>query len=365
MLNKYNIRALSHDDIPGVAALLMRISQDHRWRGQLDCEAYFRHVLFDSPWRDAEIPSWVARSGDEIVGFWAILPRPMELDGRRIRVAVACQAAIDPRHRKSLVVFQLAKACLSGPQDLTLADGANADSNRLWSVFNGTNSLLYGLHWIRLLRPARYVLSELDERAILPHAVAVAARPLGALVDMAAARLDSNLHDNHVADVAENDLDPVTMLSHLTQVMHDNELRPVYDQDSLRWLLEEAASKSSLGTLRSRAVRSEGRLKGWYLYYLRPGATSEVLQIAACRGAFGDVLACLFADAMRGGAAALRGRVDPRHISELSDRHCWMRRWECFVLVHSRRPDVLDAIQRGRAALSRLEGEWWLRFRGA
>jgi hypothetical protein len=67
----------------------------------------------------------------------------------------------------------------------------------------------------------------------------------------------------------------------------------------------------------------------------------------------------------RNGAAAVRGRLDPRHVDALSARHCWFRREGAGVLLHSRRADVSDAFRRGDAALSRLEGEWCLRFPAA
>jgi hypothetical protein len=165
--------------------------------------------------------------------------------------------------------------------------------------------------------------------------------------------------------IERRELEPAVLLSHMADVLHDIDLRPIYDLDSLTWLLGEASDKTSLGTLRARVVCRNGIPIGWYLYYLRPGAASEVLQIAARKGAFDVVLRCLLEEAKAGGASALRGRLDPRYLEELSVRHCWMRREGSAVLVHSRRPDVLDAIQRGSALLSRLEGEWWLRFRGA
>jgi hypothetical protein len=33
-------------------------------------------------------------------------------------------------------------------------------------------------------------------------------------------------------------------------------------------------------------------------------------------------------------------------------------------LAHSRHPEIVAAIQQGDAMLTRLEGEWWLRFQG-
>ena len=155
------------------------------------------------------------------------------------------------------------------------------------------------------------------------------------------------------------------MLAHLPAVADGSALQPEYDARSLAWLLEQTACKVRHGKLRARAVLESGRrLIGWYLYYLRAGGVSEVVQIAACNGSFGRVLQRLLADAWRQGAAAVRGRLDPRHVQEFSDRQCWFRREGTWTLVHSRHADVTAAINQGNAFLSRLEGEWWLRFQG-
>jgi len=54
------IRVLTKDDVPAAAALFARVYPQHRWHSQAACEAYFRDMLFDNPWRDPEQPSWVA-----------------------------------------------------------------------------------------------------------------------------------------------------------------------------------------------------------------------------------------------------------------------------------------------------------------
>ena len=46
---------------------------------------------------------------------------------------------------------------------------------------------------------------------------------------------------------------------------------------------------------------------------------------------------------------------------ELSSSHCGFT-WPGGVLVQSRNKDILDVIHRGNAFLTRLEGEWWMRF---
>jgi hypothetical protein len=359
------IRIFAEDDVPAVAALFERVYPDQRWPSRAACEAYFREILFGNPWRDPELPSWVAEEDGRIAGFAGVVPRPMLFRGRAIRAAVGCQFMVDPNRRHGLTAMQLARAALSGSQDLFIADGANDLSRQMWTALGGTAPLLYNLHWTRPLRPARFALSLLEERRTLPPLLTLPARPLGALADALAARLLPDRLNREEVDLAEDTLDVPAMLSHLPDVADGNALQPQYDAHALAWLLEQTARKARHGKLRARAVLEGGRrLIGWYLYYVRAGGVSEVVQVAACNGSFGRVLQRLFVDAWRHGAAAVRGRLDPRHVQELSDRHCWFRREGTWTLVHSRHADLAAAIHQGNAFLSRLEGEWWLRFQG-
>ena len=359
------IRVLSEDDVPAAAALFARVYPQLRWHSQTACESYFREMLFDNPWRDPELPSWVAEQDGRIFGMQAVMPRPMRFQGRTLRVAVSCQFMVDPDKRRSLTALQLIQAYLSGPQDLSLADGANDQARHLWVAIGGTAPLLYSLHWTRMLRPARYTLSLLEERGGIARPVSLAARPLCAIADALAAWLPPNRFLREDDNFSEDTLDPAAMLSHFPDVMCGASLQPVYDARSLAWLLEQAGRKTRHGKLRSRVVLgSKQRPIGWYLYYLNAGDVSEVVQIAALDGSFDQVLQRLLADAWKNGAAALRGRLEPRFVQELSDRHCWLRREGSWTLVHSRHADVTAAIQQGDAFLSRLEGEWWMRFVG-
>jgi len=166
-------------------------------------------------------------------------------------------------------------------------------------------------------------------------------------------------------DLAEETLDPAAMMSHFVDIMGGSALQPVYDAGTFAWLLEQTGGKTRHGNLRSRAVFDGKRqLIGWFLYYSNAGGVSEVVQVAARDGSFDQVLQRLLADAWKNGAAALRGRLEPRFVQELSDRHCWLRREGSWTLIHSRHADVMAAIQQGDAFLSRLEGEWWMRFAG-
>jgi hypothetical protein len=358
------LRIFTEDHIPAVAALFERIYPDQRWTSQPAYEAYFREMFFNNPWSELELPSWVVEENGRIAGFLGVVPRRMCLRGRPLRVAVSCQFVVDPAKRHSLTALQLAKAYLSGPQDLTIADGANELSRRIWTALGGTAPLLYNLHWTRLLRPAQHLLSVLEGRGKFSSALTLPVRPLSALADALFPRLRPNGFERE-AELAEDALQPSAMVTHLPDIMGGNSLRPMYDVRALTWLLEQAARKTRHGTLRARAVLDDERhLIGWYLYYVQAGGVSEVLQVAARDGAFDRVLRRLLADAWRHGATAVRGRLEPRHVQELSDRHCWLRREGPWTLAHSRHADVAAAIEQGDAFLSRLEGEWWLRFLG-
>jgi hypothetical protein len=89
----------------------------------------------------------VAEENGRISGLYAVLPRQMLFRGRPIRVAVGCQFMVDPDRRHSLTALQLVKACLSGPQDLTLTNGGSDTSRCTWIGIGGTAPLLYSLHW--------------------------------------------------------------------------------------------------------------------------------------------------------------------------------------------------------------------------
>src|SRR5262245_15937026 len=102
----------------------MRAHPEQGWP-PAGCEAYFREILLANPWRDLGLPSWVAEEDGRMAGFAGVLPRRMAFRGRSIRVAVGCQFMVDPGRRHGLTAVQLARAALSGPQDLFIADGAN------------------------------------------------------------------------------------------------------------------------------------------------------------------------------------------------------------------------------------------------
>jgi len=358
------VRPVELGDIPAIVRLFERVFPNHGWTSRSACEAYFREVFFESPCRDDSLPSWLAEDAGQAVGFCGILPRRMEFRGQSISVAVGTTFMVDPDRRNSLAAMRLLTAYLSGPQDLTFADGATDQARNLWIRAGGHAPLGYNLHWLRPLRPARQILAMLGARGAIPRVLRYGLQPFAAAVDLLAARLPPNkmLRDSEDLSTAAA-LEPADVVAEFRSMVHGKALVPVYEQSVVEWLFEHAVSRAAHGSFRARRVVAQGRgICGWYVYYVRRGSVGEVVQLCARPGAYDTVLAHLLADAWRQGATAVRGRLDPDRALELADRHCWLRWDGPATLVHSRHPEIVDAILRGDAFFSRFEGEWWLRF---
>jgi hypothetical protein len=354
------LRAFRSDDAAAVAALHARLYPEGGWASQAARASYFREVLLHNPWYEPDMPSWVAHDGDRIAGFFGVLPRRMVYGGREIRVAVACQFMVDPDRRRGFTALELLRRYLSGPQQLSVADGANDSTRVLWEAAGGLSSALHGLHWVRVLRPAR----ALWHRASSRHGLRVLA-PLGA---PAASLLDACMRPfapaRPDATLRESELGPDALLAALQAHGLAFALRPHYTLAELQWLLTQVKAKRRHGELQTCLLRDAGgRTAGWFLYYLNR-ATSQVIQVAARRDDLPAVMGALFHHAWRRGAAALEGRMEPALANVVENTRCRLVSRGIRTLLHARDPELLLALLRGDAFFSRLEGEWWMRFPG-
>jgi hypothetical protein len=329
-----------------------------------ELKTYFRRLFFENPWYDEELTSLVyLEDGSKISGFYGVVPRRMRMKGRPIRVAVSSQFMVDPSVRNRLAAVELQSAFFAGPQDLSLTDGANEASRKIWEGLGGFSAFPYSVHWTRLLRPTRYFLERWKERG-LTSLVQLALLPVSMVADyLATHRRGAPFYQTEQSP--EEDLTWEMLIAHLPKFATTKSLCPDYDERSLRWLLEQASEKQSHGKLHKALVRDgDGWIVGWYIYYLNPHGISQVLQIVATKHSIRRVLDQLFFHAWRLGAYAISGRLDPEFITSLSAERCLFSFNGLQMLVHSRDADLREAIQQGDAFLTRLEGEWWMRLQG-
>jgi hypothetical protein len=355
-----HVRSLIADDIPALAKLHASVFSENSDLSIAQRQSYLRQVFLEGPWHGTPLSSLVCEDEyDGVVGFLGVIPRPMALGGRSIVVAVGSQFMVAPNHRG--LGIKLLKTFLAGPQHLSLTDGPSSVLLKVWKALGGTESPLHSIHWTRPLRPTRYVWSLAVERAAMPP-IASVARPLCSALDSLITRTRRSPFRIPPAPPGD-ELTVDTLVDSLDEVAPRAGLRPVYERESMTWLLEMAERKTYLGDLHRVSVRnSANEVVGWYLCYLKRGGRCEVLQMAGRHDAVELVLDHLFYHAWRRGALAVSGRLQADFFEALKAKRCIFHGGGAPLLVYSRQHDLIEAVRAGDAFLTRLDGEWWMPF---
>lgn len=361
-----HIRPFTETDVPQVASLhRAAFKTADRVDSGLDAyRAYFDRVFLANPVRDAKLPSLVYEEKDgTIVGFLGVVPRRMTISGHQFRAAISSQCVVDPSCQASVVTVRLAKAFLEGEQDISISDDANDTARKIWEGLGGMTSLWHSIYWTRPLRPARFALRFLANRRSLAPLTVAAAAPLARVADAIATSIPrSHLFHPQPQGFSSAELSEQVFLSHLPEFAGVGSLRMEYDEGTFQWLIELARRRKPGGHLHTAVIKKKQTVLGWYLFHMNGTEMAEVLQIAADVSAVPDVLDHLFYDAARQRAIALTGRLEPRFLQALSDKHCVFHRRGPWVLVCARRSDIIRWFQTGDTFFSRFDGEWCLGF---
>jgi hypothetical protein len=356
-----DIRPLERGDLPQVASLYEHVARSGSRTPAPGLAAYFERSFLDSPGADAEIPSLVYVDGNgRIAGFLGSSVRQLIFDGRPIRLGISGQLVTEPDVRARAAGAFLMKEYTKGPQDLTVTDTASETVRRIWEGLGGETSQLACVGWVRLFRPWRFA-GDFIARRRQGDGLA-RARPLWRALDGASTLIAGGMLRPPSANGAEEDLSPQAVAEHLPALAKSFRLRPAYEDESfVGWLLDAVADVRTRGALVARLVRGgDGDVRGWYVYYLRPGGIAQVLQVVGKERDVDAALDHLFHDAYARGASGIQGRVDTHLREALSRRRCVFHASGYLALLNARDAAILHAVQSGRALLTRLEGEWWM-----
>lgn len=358
---KPSIRPLERADVADVASLYEAVARSGSRTPPPGLAASFEETFFEQPWVDPEIPSLVYMDEDgRIAGFLGSSVRRATLDGRSIRVGVSGQLVTEPRVRAAAAGMFLMREYMRGRQDLTISDTASAEVRRIWERLGGDAVQLHCVGWARVFKPARFVGDYLDRRSS-SRRTTVALRTARAFETLTGPLIDRVLKAPRPQSTRSENLTSQAVVENLDAVVRDFRLHLDYEVQYLDWLFHELAEVSLRGELIRRLVRTaDGQVRGWYLYYLVPGAIAQVLQVAAAERDAGEVLDDLFRDAHERGAAGLQGRVEGHLLEGLGQRKCVFHASGYLALVHGRSADALAAVHSGRALLTRADGEWWM-----
>lgn len=349
------IRPLERADLPAVAALYADFMA---WDPQATAPAltaYYARTMLDNPSVDPEIPSLVYDDPqDGVVGVLGSNVRRFTYRDREVRVACDGPLVVHPAHRPRGVGALLLRSYLAGPQDLTADDRAidqvHAMGLRLGAETHGVASV----GWSLVIAPAGFVAGAVVRRATGRER---SSPGLVGRVEAFAKRRRSTAPPSGTAEPLTNE----ALIDLVERLRRPFPLRPRYDDAHLTWLFAEMASANVDGRLVRRLVRADdGRPLGGYVMYVAPQGIAEVVQLAAAERDVPLVLDHLVHDAAAGGAVEVRGRFEHHLLSTLRRRRCRLVAVD-WAMLHGRDPELLAAVHGGRALLTRLDGEWWLR----
>jgi hypothetical protein len=357
-----SIRPLAQADIQQVADLYWTYMLRRKGSTPPGLHSFLRELYFASPFIDEAIPSLVFedKSG-RIVGFLGAMVRKMSVCGQPIKAVFGGNLVVHPDFRSGLAAPRLLTTMMAADHDLSMADSANDVSRKILERMGFRTIPALNIHWARPLQPSRYAIYTVFRSARPVFAgLRFVARPFCNLADSVVVRLVSQFRQTKSA-LHGADLDEETLLQCLSQFRNGYSLWPEYDADSLQWLLDFMKRRPTRGTLRKVVVRDAGqRIVGWYIYYVKPGAVGEVVQIGGDPKFTKEVLGHLFYDAWEHGVIGLHGVVDSRRMADFSDQGCFFTCRGGWTVTASRKPELHRLLERGEGLLSRLDGEWAL-----
>lgn len=357
------VRPLLEDDLPQVADLYWRYMRRRQGSAPHALLPFFKELYLTNPFFDSAIPSLVYQSKEgAVVGFVGRTVRKMSMSGQPIRVIIGGNFVIHPDFRSGLAAPRLMQSFQAVDHDLVMIDSANDISRRITEPMGSLVPAL-NYHWRRPLRPAHYALYGLcyTMPASLSGGVRVVGKLFCGLGDSIAEKLSASPFRRSQPRLQGGEADIETLLQCFLQFRNGYSLWPEYDPDSLQWLLGFMERRPARGKLRRVVLRDDNQhIVGWYIYYVKPGAVGEVVQVGGNLKRTKDILDHLFYDAWERGVIALHGVVDSRRLPDFSDKGCLFTCRGGYALAKSRHPELMKILERGDAFWSRLDGEWCL-----
>jgi GNAT acetyltransferase-like protein len=339
-----HIRPLRESDIVAAARLHQNVFEIADRDGLADRYKKYFTSTFLCP--DRRFESLVHEEQDgRITGFLGVVTREFTWAGGPLHGALSTQFVVDPEARRKLVAVAMMREFFCGPQDFSFTDEANEPSRKIWEMLGGSTLRLHSTNWSAPIRPVEFLLSRkrfgiVSRAAVLADALIVRARQ---------AHLKK-----HESYLEAQPLDARSIAEFTRQ--SGFALKPTYSTDLLRRYLNDRNRGAVL-------VDSKRKVAGWYLYDLDRRGIGELLQVGCTNDNAVNVLAHLFRQAMHDHALILYGRLEPHFSEALPEQFSVLSRRQYRVLVHSRNPKILDTMHSGKAFLSRLDGEWPVRFR--
>lgn len=356
-----SIRLCTPDDLPEVAGLFHKTFRNSRTQTPASLEACLHEVFFQHPWQDAGLPSRLYSCEGRVAGFIGVLPLRMSFRGRQVLAAVPSSIVVDNPARHPLAGARLLRSFINGPQELSISEPLNATTQAMWARLGGHSFASESMEWLRPLRPSELAASLLIGRAasVLP------ARSLARLADRLVGKFTGQAFEptKRRLSASARDASDNELIELVPRFADCYALRPEFDPAALMFVIGHASRNRARGTLHRQVVFDKSGPIGCYIYQGRPGGVAWVLQILTTADAAPSVIDSLIEHAYAHGCVAIKGRTQLRLLEALLDRKCvFLRRHS--AAVHSRNPELLEAVRSGDAVTSGFAAESWTKLIG-
>lgn len=357
----HGVRPVERRDLAQVATIYERVMRSGTDRPPPGLEGAFARQFFDNPHADPALPSLVWEEDGKVEGFIGVHVRRLSFRGAPIRLACAGQFVVLPESRPRGAGARLLRAFLSLPHDLAITDGATPEVLSMWKSLGGWPSPFGNMTWRRTFRPWISAEHRVEGRFPAAHAPLSLLEPAVRVLDGATrAVTGTRFRAPEIASTRREPLTARTMLEGIELLSRTLDVVPRYDAQYVDWLFGQLAAIQSRGVFRAHLVRGSDRsIHGWYLYFLKEGDVSQVLEVAALPGHESTVLRQLFEDADSSGAAAVEGRVEPALIEPLAGLRATLDFAPSRAVMATSNTALAAAIESGNALLTRLAGEHW------
>lgn len=318
-------------------------------------ELYFK----DHP--HPEITSLVSRTAEgNINGFLGVTTQPfLYKGGKQITVANCHHLMATEQARSQLVPLKLLKKFLSGPQDISFADGSVESTRHLWKRLGGEPSYADSLYYKVPLQPVSFAVRPFLKQLNKPFCKLVKLFASGTDATGSLLRLPFFRRQKTRARLVP--LTSTLLIETLAKLKNRYSIFPDYEQQKVDRLFRLLSNGKMHGTLHKVAIMDEVEgIVGWFIYYSKKGGVCEVIQAVSVSDKENLLFDSLTWHAYKQGGVELSGRLMAQHMqtSFTSKAVCLPARM--WTLIHSSDVELKHQIQSGNAFLTRLEGDLWV-----
>lgn len=302
----------------------------------------------------------VSRSEEGLInGFLGVLTNTFLFNERVITVANCHHLMATEEARAHLIPMKLLQQFLSGPQDLSFADGSSESTRLLWKRLGGEPAIGESIYYKIPLRPLSF---------LLRPSLSQIKSPLDKVLKIAAVSLDNAvgflrlpLFYRKKIGVQFKPLTAGMLLEGLDKIRSIYSVFPQYDRAKLEHLIHLLDDEKRYGDFQRVMITDyKENLIGWFLYYAKKGGSCEVIQAVSVPGKEEVLFDALTHHAYSRGGVELSGRLMSHMMRTPFTTKSVCIPARMWTLFHSNDPRLMLEIQSGKTFITRLEGDLWV-----